>query len=30
MATEKANLLALSDDLRCPVVVIMGHVDTGK
>jgi translation initiation factor 5B len=31
MATEKANLLARSpDDLRCPVVVIMGHVDTGK
>jgi hypothetical protein len=25
MATEKANLLALSDDLRCPVV-IMGHI----
>jgi translation initiation factor 5B len=28
---EKANLEARSrDDLRCPVVVIMGHVDTGK
>jgi translation initiation factor 5B len=31
LATEKANLLARNpDDLRCPVVVIMGHVDTGK
>lgn len=31
LATEKANLAARSrDDLRCPVVVIMGHVDTGK
>mmetsp|Transcript_21307 Transcript_21307/g.31818 ORF Transcript_21307/g.31818 Transcript_21307/m.31818 type:complete len:964 (-) Transcript_21307:105-2996(-) len=30
-ATEKANLEARSrDDLRCPIVVIMGHVDTGK
>lgn len=30
-ATEKANLEARSrEDLRCPVVVIMGHVDTGK
>jgi len=30
-ATEKANLAARSpDDLRCPIVVIMGHVDTGK
>ena len=30
-ATEKANLAARSpDNLRCPVVVIMGHVDTGK
>jgi translation initiation factor 5B len=29
--TEKANLAARSpDNLRCPVVVIMGHVDTGK
>lgn len=29
--TEKANLAARSpDDLRCPIVVIMGHVDTGK
>lgn len=28
---EKKNLEARSpDDLRCPVVVIMGHVDTGK
>lgn len=28
---EKANLAARTrDDLRCPVVVIMGHVDTGK
>lgn len=28
---EKANLALRSpDDLRCPVVVIMGHVDTGK
>jgi len=28
---EKANLAARSpDDLRCPVTVIMGHVDTGK
>jgi translation initiation factor 5B len=28
---EKANLAARSpDDLRCPIVVIMGHVDTGK
>ena len=27
---EKANLEARSpDDLRCPIVVIMGHVDTG-
>jgi translation initiation factor 5B len=31
LATEEANLAARSrDDLRCPVVVIMGHVDTGK
>jgi translation initiation factor 5B len=31
VAQEKANLAARSpDDLRCPVVVIMGHVDTGK
>jgi len=30
-AQEKANLAARSpDDLRCPIVVIMGHVDTGK
>ena len=29
--TEKANLAARSrDNLRCPIVVIMGHVDTGK
>lgn len=28
---EKANLLARTrDNLRCPIVVIMGHVDTGK
>lgn len=28
---EKANLAARSpNDLRCPIVVIMGHVDTGK
>mmetsp|Transcript_11954 Transcript_11954/g.13523 ORF Transcript_11954/g.13523 Transcript_11954/m.13523 type:complete len:991 (+) Transcript_11954:126-3098(+) len=28
---EKANLAARSpEDLRCPVTVIMGHVDTGK
>ena len=28
---EQKNLAARSpDDLRCPVVVIMGHVDTGK
>jgi len=28
---EKANLEARTrDDLRCPIVVIMGHVDTGK
>jgi translation initiation factor 5B len=28
---EEANLAARTrDDLRCPVVVIMGHVDTGK
>ena len=28
---EKANLAARTrDDLRCPIVVIMGHVDTGK
>ncbi|CAJ1949502.1 unnamed protein product [Cylindrotheca closterium] len=28
---EKVNLEARSpDDLRCPIVVIMGHVDTGK
>jgi translation initiation factor 5B len=28
---EKANLKARTrDDLRCPIVVIMGHVDTGK
>ena len=31
MEQEKRNLDARSaDDLRCPVVVIMGHVDTGK
>ena len=31
METEKANLAKRSaDDLRCPIVVIMGHVDTGK
>lgn len=30
-AQEKANLAARShDDLRCPITVIMGHVDTGK
>jgi len=30
-AQEKANLAARSrDNLRCPIVVIMGHVDTGK
>jgi translation initiation factor 5B len=29
--TEKTNLEARSpDNLRCPIVVIMGHVDTGK
>lgn len=28
---ERANLAARTrDDLRCPIVVIMGHVDTGK
>jgi len=28
---EKANLEARNrDNLRCPIVVIMGHVDTGK
>jgi translation initiation factor 5B len=28
---EKTNLAARSpDELRCPIVVIMGHVDTGK
>ena len=28
---EKANLAARTpDNLRCPIVVIMGHVDTGK
>ncbi|KAG7363184.1 translation initiation factor IF-2 [Nitzschia inconspicua] len=28
---ERANLAARSpDNLRCPIVVIMGHVDTGK
>jgi len=28
---EKTNLAARSpDDLRCPITVIMGHVDTGK
>ncbi len=28
---EKDNLAARTrDDLRCPIVVIMGHVDTGK
>jgi translation initiation factor 5B len=28
---EKANLAArTADDLRCPITVIMGHVDTGK
>jgi len=31
LAQEKANIEARSrDDLRCPIVVIMGHVDTGK
>jgi translation initiation factor 5B len=31
LEVEKTNLAARSpDDLRCPVVVIMGHVDTGK
>jgi translation initiation factor 5B len=31
MALEKLNLAARDpDNLRCPVVVIMGHVDTGK
>lgn len=30
-AQEKENLAARSrDDLRCPITVIMGHVDTGK
>merc|ERR1712070_1191753 len=30
-AQEKANLAARSpDNLRCPITVIMGHVDTGK
>eukprot|EP00538_Stauroneis_constricta_P000183 CAMPEP_0119562992 /NCGR_PEP_ID=MMETSP1352-20130426/22161_1 /TAXON_ID=265584 /ORGANISM="Stauroneis constricta, Strain CCMP1120" /LENGTH=1006 /DNA_ID=CAMNT_0007611515 /DNA_START=36 /DNA_END=3053 /DNA_ORIENTATION=+ len=30
-AQERANLAARTrDDLRCPIVVIMGHVDTGK
>jgi translation initiation factor 5B len=31
MEQEKLHLAARSpDDLRCPIVVIMGHVDTGK
>jgi len=31
LAQEKANLAARSrDNLRCPISVIMGHVDTGK
>lgn len=31
MELEKANLAARTrDNLRCPIVVIMGHVDTGK
>ncbi len=31
LAQEKANLVArMRDNLRCPVVVILGHVDTGK
>ena len=31
LAVEKENLQARSpDNLRCPIVVIMGHVDTGK
>eukprot|EP00978_Attheya_sp_CCMP212_P027492 scaffold92088_cov43-Attheya_sp.AAC.1 len=31
MEQEKANIAARTrDDLRCPIVVIMGHVDTGK
>ena len=30
-AQEKANLAARTrDNLRCPIAVIMGHVDTGK
>jgi translation initiation factor 5B len=31
LAQEEANLAARTrDDLRCPVVVILGHVNTGK
>jgi len=31
LAQEKTNFAARTrDDLRCPIVVIMGHVDTGK
>ncbi len=31
LAQEEANLAARTrDNLRCPVVVILGHVDTGK
>jgi translation initiation factor 5B len=31
LAQEEANLVASTpDDLRCPVVVILGHIDTEK